>query len=992
MSASRRLSVPIIGGMIIALAAGLWAVTGIWAGTTIPARAAGDLQTIYINSNAFGKGADQTGGGCVPGNDVYDDVNPAANTCTLGQALTYANLNSTAANPLTVTLATGFAAAAPAGGWEITLPTPTTALAAAAQTSVYMVPTLAVGQTSCTAAGNKANQVTTVDANTIRCGAYYLIDAPMTVDLQNKLGIVATSLTTVSVPYATIYIRGEKAPGDIKLLNASNIQNNKWASIVVGEKANDVLISGGKTMPDHDFIHTFLAINDGAQNVTFHDYTVGNLWQGRSSGCESAAVCISPGTTPNSSAVVSKNVVIDDVTFTSTEGRGYKPVVVYNQSWIDGFEIKNSRFLDLLWTGWSGGASEQYATVVDAWTQNANAFANFSFHDNVVDNVATLCAGTGANCSFIKLPGQPVGGTISIYNNTFAGPSGSATASHAISWTGSGRSGTQLSNLYIYNNTFDRFVGAAIYLDNTGLATVERNLFLPGTFSSTSTSAEETGNVAATMFANGSAANEKIRTWYPTTATVGYVNGVCSVTLKVSPPTAATIPTGPLRIDVYYTANRTAEAFLGSQDIPGVPAPTTAQTISVPLDKVIDPVTGVASGKVRVQTQARVGANGDQLESSQYSRTIDFSGSCPLKLTIDRADGMDDETRGRDLHFTLRSSAPLDPDSVTEASFDLTTKVVTDGPVQTIYPDEPELLRQRIVSITPIPGTNNKEFDIVIRVNDTADIEVAVGPGKVATPQGSKNTEAATIGPNEAKIRFLNPMVVDPQTFTLVTGDPDGRDYTVSIAPGAPNPADPINIVITSVTQAEDAPAISVGTIDPMPAGYASSSTTTVNVTAAAGDVDPGKQATIKMAVVSDDTNYDELIVPPVKPRLFSSDPTIAVTKTAYTDVADTSTLAGVEAGTPAVWTDTTTPRLLAGQTVCFVYTVTNTSADQEPTVLQNIAVTDSDTRLGAGGDGVIGTIPTLAIGASEKLFACVALDARDTADSASRAEGTVGP
>ena len=973
----RRARVPIIAGLTIALAAGLGAVFA------MQANAAAD--TIYINSNAFGKGASATGAGCVPGNDAYDAGNPAANTCTLGQALTYANLNSTAANPLTVTLATGFAAAAPDGGWEIVLDNTVLTQTAAAQASVYMVPTVA----------GAANAVSTLNANTIRNGAYYLIDAPMTVDLQNKLGIVATTLSTGALPHATIYIRAANGSGPVQLLNASNIQTNKWASIVVGEMANDVLISGGETMPDHDYIHTFLAINNGAQNVTFHDYIVGNLWQGRSSGCESAAVCISPGTTPNNSAVVSKNVVIDDVTFTSTGGRGYKPVVVYNQSWIDGFEIKNSRFLDLLWTGWSGGTNEQFATVVDVWTQNANAFANFSFHDNVVDNVATLCGGTGVSCSFIKLPGQPVGGTISIYGNVFAGPaSGPAVASHAISWTGSGRSGTQTSGLFIRDNTFDRFVGAAIYLESTGLATVERNLFLPGTYSNPSTSAEETQNVAATMFVNNNtAANEKIRTWYPTTATVGYVDGVCSVTLKVSPPTVATIPTGPLRIDVYYTASRTAEAFLGSQDIPGVPAPTTAQTISVPLGDVIDPATGIATGKVRVQTQARVDAFGDQLQSSQYSRTIDFSGSCPPTLTINRADGMDEETRGRDLHFTLRSNTPLDPASVTAASFDVTTTVVTDGPVQTIYPDEPELLAQRIVSITPIPGSNNTAFDIVIRVNDTADVEVAVGPGKVATPQGSKNTEAATSttpGPSKAAIRFLNPMVVDPQTFSLVTGDPDGRDYTVSIAPGAPNPADPINIVVTSITQAQGAPEISVGPIDPMPAGYASSSTTTVNVTAAAGDVDPGKQATIKMAVASADTNYDELIVPRVLPRLFSADPAIAITKKAYTGVTDTSTIAGVEAGTQAVWDDATSPRLLAGQTVCFVYTVTNTSADQEPMALQNITVTDTDTRLGAG--GVIGTIPTLDIGASEKLFDCVTLDARDTADSASRAGGTVGP
>jgi len=65
------------------------------------------------------------------------------------------------------------------------------------------------------------------------------------------------------------------------------------------------------------------------------------------------------------------------------------------------------------------------------------------------------------------------------------------------------------------------------------------------------------------------------------------------------------------------------------------------------------------------------------------------------------------------------------------------------------------------------------------------------------------------------------------------------------------------------------------------------------------------------------------------------------------------------------------------GQTLCFVYTVTNTSADDWATSLTAVTVTDTDTRLGT--DGVIGTIASLAIGQTAKLAACTSVLPVDT-------------
>jgi len=126
--------------------------------------------------------------------------------------------------------------------------------------------------------------------------------------------------------------------------------------------------------------------------------------------------------------------------------------------------------------------------------------------------------------------------------------------------------------------------------------------------------------------------------------------------------------------------------------------------------------------------------------------------------------------------------------------------------------------------------------------------------------------------------------------------------------------------------------------------------------------------------VATADANYNGLVVAPVTVYLFSTDPTIAITKSAYVNVANTSTPSQIIAtGTPAP----VDSRLLDGQAVCFVYTVSNTSHDDWATSLSNVTVTDSDTRLGAG--GIIGVIASIPIGQSAQLAACTTLIPVDT-------------
>ena len=922
----RSIRLPILAATVFALVAGLFVTM------TTQARAAGDL-TLYVNSNAPGFPAASTTPAALaamcPLGDAGNVYPPSgsANTCTLGAALTIANANSTAADPYTVTLADGFAADAPAGGWVITPTAITQAM-------------LAI---------TAANTVTLLN-NANRNGAYYVISSPMTVDLQNNLGIVVPS--TLSVSGAAIYITGTTGPKE--LLNASNIINyhsSYAAAIVVGANASNVRIDGGQTVPEtSNNFHAFLNINNGATDVTFANYTVGNLHQGVSSGCQSVAVCFSPGSTaynstredtPNTSNPAER-VTIENVTFTSTGG-AYHAIVLYQSSKVIGLTITGNTFENLVWTD---TALTTNATVLDMWTNSGYKaiLEGLDFSDNTVVNSSTL-PGTNQNSSFIKLPAVPLGGVNYIRNNTFVASS----AAHAIGWTGSGGTGTKPSNLYIQNNTFDGFTASAIYLDGTGVVTVERNLMLAETYSNANTTTEETGGTTAAMYTNaGANANQKIATWYPVaTPAAPEVTADCTAAFYVARPTSGTVPTTPLRIDVYYTATNKAEKLLGSVDISGA---TTPQKISVPVVGLANLSTGEVSGNLRVQTQS-VGASPVQLESSQYSRTLAFEGNCAPKLTINQAEGMDDPSLARDLRFTLFSTAPLDPASVTLDDFVLTATPVS----ETI---DASRINARILSITP--SADNMTFDVVVRADDSVKVTVEVPAGAVTSALGWTNQDPAAHTDNE--ITFINPLRVAPQKLILLTGEPTGKDFTISIADGAPTPTAELSFT-TTVEQPAGNSTVTLSDENPtLPAGAIGE--TTVTAKASAGTVTAGTAGKIVLTVTSEDPNYDGLVLSDVIPRLFAVDPLLAVEKRAYVD--------GVEMPYDAP--------LVAGEEICFKYTVINTSTSEWTTTLRDIKVRDTDIRLGDG--GLIGTIDELPAGASEILDGgCVALDARDTTE-----------
>jgi len=583
--------------MVLALAA--LTVVLITAGPLRHAEAAGN--TYYVNSTNFGytSGSDS----CTAGSDTYSSTT-SNNKCTLGAALTAANSSGTTSAPATVTLATAFAAA---GNHTISA---TTSASSWMSTTV----TNQLGQ------GN---------------GAYYTITAPMTVNLQNKLAIHDTT----SNDRTTIYISGSH----VSLLNASDIQSSA-TSIVVASSANTVTINGGTTQPTGGTsTHQFLAVQAGAQNVTFSNYTIGNLVNGSDAQCASAAVCFLGGSGTTS------NVTIDTVTFastaTSTTGRCdtinssgcvNPSIVVYDATvTLSALTVQNCTFSNLL------GGSSTYPLVFSV--QSGVTMANFTFQHNTVSNVASCpSSSVGVNtCALMVFNANMSAqtqdkvyftGTNAIQNNTFTATS-AAPQGGVIYFAGMiFNTPNAASNVFIQDNSFDGFTASAIWLQYSGVLTVQRNTFGVNSYSNSNVQYEEWGNTASgttgAMFVNQSPrANNQITTWYPTSASMA-AQGMMNI--AVTPPTSQTFPNGapsvvpptPVDIDVFWTSNITAEIFVGR--VTGV---TKASTISVQVPQALVAKlnsNNTLPGSIRVQTQS---AALSQLESSQYSRTVSVTGT-----------------------------------------------------------------------------------------------------------------------------------------------------------------------------------------------------------------------------------------------------------------------------------------------------------------------------------------------------------------------------
>jgi len=856
--------------------------------------------------------------------------------------------------------------------------------------------------------GTLTNMITSQITNGISSGgAYFNVTSPVTIDLGHRLQVDGSGN---SGGYATaFYLNGP----DIQVLNADNVMSS-GTSFVVGPQANRVTINGdttgeyGQITAPNTTPRRFIVFREGASNVTVTNYQVSFRYGDATWGGIFIFDSFSPYTAMT-------NIVVDRVKVAYPSGAGPR---------LTNFWYLTPSGADALgWAGSSGALNtvkgltftnmqvqnlpEQYGFQFgEAGDTNGNdsaAISDLVIENNVFLNNQGYRSGSDLGYAFITLPYvNNLTGTNSISNNVFT--RASSGQYYAIIYYGNGGSATNsttASGLTIANNYFNGYTGGAtIRNERAGLVTVTGNTFGPATGSQAATPvatpgvAEEYADAASVMYntyhSPTGSTNQAIRTWAPSAPASVLAGPVpsgavvmddpregavptCPATVPVikitDPSTPATQPPGePVTLQAYWTGSKTAEVYLG--EVEGVTGASATVVLQLPVGAmplpdggtatVVNATSGVASGYIRLQTHVEGLA---QLESSQYSRLVAVSGTCRPVVTINQADDMTDPTYGRDLHFTLSSSVPLDPSTVTADDIDFHVTPVA----ETVDPDR---INPRVVSVEPVPGGDDMEFDVILRVDDSAQVSVSLAAQMVATTAGLTNQNPAAS--TDDSVTFLNPLRVNPSSFTLVTGEATGKSFTISVAPPAPVPQ--ADVMFTAlVDQPQTTPMVSLSTTGPvLQAGQ--QATPPVGVTAASGDVAANTRAAITMTAESSDTNYDGLVVPTVTAYLFSTDPTITIQKRAYTDVGDPSSPAQIEA------TGTLAPsgtRLMDRQAVCFVYTVSNVSRDDWATSLADIEVTDSDTRLGL--NGLIGTVGSLGAGQSVKLSWCTSLQPGDT-------------
>ncbi|MER7798261.1 hypothetical protein [Microbacterium sp. NPDC096154] len=829
-------------------------------------------------------------------------------------------------------------------------------------------------------------------------GAIFNVTAPVTIDLGHRLFVDASY--DDAPESAAFYLNGP----DIQLLNADRVLGAGGSSIVVGPDARDVVIDGGGAVVDTDegyYPERFMVIREGVRGLTVRGYDVRGFYDSATSGGIFTFNSRSPYT-------AREDIVIEDVsvvhaasgtTCTASDGTGCRARLTnfwpFNGNNVtDGLAFRGLEVRNM--TGQRGFA---FASTQD-WTGATSVrVSDLQIADSTFAN--NQGAGTGEANPFIMLPlGGRLTGETRISRNVFSRAASGQT--YAIYYARGGALGDQAmansttaSQTYIEDNHFDGYTDNTIRLFQVGVVTVKGNTFGTRTGSQARPAVAEEYSDSGVMLDNYSGivnynANQNIRTWAPSSAASVPQGPVPAGALRVEPAQAgmpmctATVevqritatdstskaPGEPVTLDVFWTADDTAEILLGS--VTGVTG--TAATLALPLPvgpvalpdgtaQAVDPSSGDVSGRIRLQTQVEGLA---QLESSQYSRLVDVTGDCRPAVALNQATTQNDATLARDLHFTLTSSMPLDPASVTADDFVVAATATPD----TI---DAARLNPRVGAVTEVAGSGGMEWDVVVRVDDSATVTVELPADAVIALSGLGNETSAAHTDNA--VTFVNPLVAVPGVMDVIAGERYGETFALGTRSGAPVP-DADLIFTATVSQPDGTPAVSLSETSPVIAS-GGAKTGEVTVTAAAGAVAAGTEATVSFAVSSDDADYDGLVAPRVHVMLYATDPAIRITKTAYVDVADPSSPESIEAtGTLAP----TGSRLTDRQAVCFVYTVTNASQDDWATRLTDITVADSDERLGE--NGVIATIPQLAQGETTKVSACTVLVPGDTTQS----------
>lgn len=924
-----------------------------------------------------------------------------AGTCTLRAAIQESNALNAPAGEVTIGVDPGFA------GGNIAI----------ANTAAARMRSTSLAAANGAVAGDVAGDA----------GANYEVTAPVIIDLEHKITIHPTGAGDLAV--VPFHLNGP----DIIVRAIDDV----WAgetSFYIGPMAKRVTLDDLDIRTVTYYPERFFVVRGGAEAITVSNSTISGF-ASNERDWNWGVVDGSTATFPVKGLTVTGNTYLASdasgaCNGSTAAGCTSTPVEAYEQhitelvftdnvaSNINRSSASDARALDLRYAT-VGKLKVAGNTFSAPYYRARQAVVDLAYADldsfEIVGNDFTQMSGNGDvddSAAAIVLPtDKRIGTRGKISDNQFVATGTLNT--QAVYWNGleSTDSAANLadSRVSIVDNHFDGFSTSAsrssIRMTQTGVVEIARNTFGTRSGSQANTVLEEfagNGSVASTLVSNlNASANAKLNTWWPTARTSANVQTTpltaaeCTVPLEVAPPTdaenttdyaAGRYPAVPVALDVYWTQGNDAEVYIGRYDVTANQRQTLQVALPMSGDELleknngkgpVDPVSGAVSGALRVQTiEPPVGTASP---SSQYSRVAVIDGSCRPVLTIAQAATQNEETHARDLHFTLTSSMQLDAATVAIEDFVVAATSATseglDGVIAGISTIDAARLNPRIVSVSEVAGSSGTQFDVVVRVDDTARVTVSIGADTVAIPSGLANISAATTGSTRATdniVTFVNPITAQPSKFTVVTGDERGKNFTYMLAAGAPAPTEQLKFT-TSISQPAGTPKLSLSTPTPVINGGASQ-TTAIVVTAAAGDAEAGTKTTISATVATGDPNYDGLLVLDVTPYLYATDPVINIAKRAYTDVVDASSVERIEAtGTPAPRDS----RLTDGQPVCFVYTVSNTSADDWVTVLRDIQVKDSDERLGDA--GLIGTIPSLQSGDSTKLFSCVSLIPADT-------------
>ncbi len=945
--------------------------------TAAVADPAADVWTHELLVDSLGQTPDAT-----PGDGVCAD---AAGECTLRAAIEESNALDGGAGEVRIGVHPEFA------GGRIPL-------SAATTTWMRTTPVYTVG-------------VTSIPGDV---GAVFEVTAPVTIDLEHK--ITAAPDGNLDLPAATVF---HLDGADITVMRADQVYGGE-SSFYIGPDASRVTLTDGTVTPPNFWPERFVVVRGGASDVRISDYTLSGYasspteWGWGFVDGAGAANPVRGLTVTNMTYSTQTTGVCDGV---NSGGCASSPMSLRNQ------HVTDFTFRDNTITNWARSMShgtrmmDLRGATVGTFVFSGNtitgprqwgaeplldlgpdlATAAQVTDLEIVGNVFTgVMTDHFPELGMIRLPyNLAIAGSARIADNVFHAERGWTSA---VYWWGPNATddvSVAPSGLVIEDNAFDGWGTAgsvsSVRMRRTGAVTVQGNTFGAGSGAQTNTVREEAttiDNPEQTLVNNAwLGANGKLNGWFPTARNAQNVQAspveawLCTVDIEVAPPTdpesgtalpTARFPGSPVTLDVYWTASHHAEVLLESVTLDSAER----QTLAVQLPRAgderlahfpagavlpVDPATNEVRGGIRVQTHdPTVGAT---TASSQLSRVAAIGGTCGLELVIDQAAEQNDPTLARDLHYTVQSSLPLDPASLTPEAVTLTAEATED----TL---DASRLNPRVVSAEPVAGSDDMEFTVVARVDDSALVRAEIPADAVRTVDGETNEAPATS--TDAEITFVNPLVVAPSPLVIITGEGQGAEYSIGTRGGAPVPQTDLTF-----TTAVDETGSGLGvTVDPAEPVLAAGATETDGIRVGAPEqaVEAGTAVRVAHEVASDDTNYDGLVVADLDVRLYSASPFVQITKRAYVDVTDSTTPESVlVTGTEAL----AGSRLSEGQPVCWVYTVVNTSADDWVTSLTDVVVRDSDTRL--GNSGLIGTVPELGVGQSTRLHACAVLIPTDT-------------